>query len=501
MEQESRPGRGGFLRKAGRKAPSVSVVKSRISEMLEGFPYDVVVTDWEGDTYRFDGTTCHWCNRPFIMKLHTPQAGEAVIARWHPVDPAKAALFSAGRLTTFRRCGKYSPGTSRQVLSRAGVIRSPGDGTRETFQTVKEKRFMSRVFNFSAGPAAIPQEVLEQAQAEMLDWHGSGMSVMEMSHRGKEFVSIAEKAEADLRELMEIPPTYKVLFLQGGASIQFAMIPMNLLSGKKKADYINTGSWSKKAIAEAKRFCEVGIAATSEAESFTRAPTQEELNLDPEAAYVHYTPNETIGGVEFPYVPETGSVPLVADMSSTILSRPIDVSRFGMIYAGAQKNIGPAGLAVVVIREDLIGLAPEGTAAMFDYKTHAGSGSMYNTPPTYPWYIAGLVFDWLKGKGGLAAMARINGGKAKKLYEAVDRSDFYANPVEPASRSWMNVPFTLANSDLDAAFLSEAAEQGLVTLKGHRSVGGMRASIYNAMPEAGVDALIGFMAGFEKRNG
>lgn len=360
---------------------------------------------------------------------------------------------------------------------------------------------MSRVFNFSAGPAAIPQEVLEQAQAEMLDWHGSGMSVMEMSHRGKEFVSIADKAEADLRELMEIPSIYKVLFLQGGASVQFAMIPMNLLAGKKKADYINTGSWSKKAIAEAKRFCEVGVAATSEAEGFTRAPTQEELRLDPEAAYVHYTPNETIGGVEFPYVPETGSVPLVADMSSTILSRPIDVSKFGMIYAGAQKNIGPAGLAVVVIREDLIGRAPGGTAAMFDYKTHADSASMYNTPPTYTWYIAGLVFDWLKGKGGLAAMAGINGGKAKKLYEAIDSSGFYANPVEPASRSWMNVPFTLANSDLDAAFLSEAGEQGLVTLKGHRSVGGMRASIYNAMPEAGVDALIEFMAGFEKRNG
>jgi phosphoserine aminotransferase len=359
---------------------------------------------------------------------------------------------------------------------------------------------MGRVYNFSAGPAAIPQEVLEQAQSEMLDWRGSGMSVMEMSHRGKEFVSIAEKAEADLRDLMTIPSTYKVLFLQGGASTQFAMIPMNLLAGKKGADYINTGSWSKKAIAEARRFCEVAVAATSEEDNFTRAPKQEELRLDPQAAYVHYTPNETIGGVEFPYIPETGAVPLVADMSSTILSRPLDVSRFGMIYAGAQKNIGPAGLAVVIVREDLIGYAPEGTAAMFNYKTHADGGSMYNTPPTYTWYIAGLVFDWLKRNGGLKAMAEINGRKAQKLYGAIDTSAFYSNPVERESRSWMNVPFTLADPDLDAPFLSEAAERGLVTLKGHRSVGGMRASIYNAMPEAGVDSLIEFMGDFEQRN-
>ena len=360
---------------------------------------------------------------------------------------------------------------------------------------------MSRVFNFSAGPAAVPLEVLEKAQAEMLDWRGSGMSVMEMSHRGKEFVSIAEKAEADLRELMANPSTYKVLFLQGGASAQFAMIPMNLLAGKKSADYINTGAWSKKAIAAARQQCEVNIAATSEGDSFTRAPAQEELKLDPEAAYVHYTPNETIGGVEFNYIPDTGSVPLVADMSSTILSRPVDVSKFGLMYAGAQKNIGPAGLVVVIIREDLIGHAPEGTAAMFDYKTHAGSDSMYNTPPTYGWYMAGLVFDWLKGNGGLAAMAEINGRKAKKLYDAIDASPFYSNPVEPSSRSWMNVPFTLANPDLDAVFLEEAKEQGMVTLKGHRSVGGMRASIYNAMPEAGIDTLTGFMAEFEKRHG
>jgi phosphoserine aminotransferase len=360
---------------------------------------------------------------------------------------------------------------------------------------------MGRVFNFSAGPAAIPQEVLEEAQSEMLDWRGAGMSVMEMSHRGKEFVSISEKAEADLRELMAIPPDYKVMFLQGGASIQFAMIPMNLLAGKPSADYINTGAWSKKAIAEAKRLCEVGIAASTEAESFARAPSQDELTLNPDAAYVHYTPNETIGGVEFPYVPDTGDVPLVADMSSTILSRPVDVSKFGIIYAGAQKNIGPAGMAVVIVREDLIGRAPGNLAAMLNYQTHADGGSMYNTPPTYTWYLAGLVFDWLKRKGGLAEMAAINERKAKKLYAAIDGSGFYRNPVDLSSRSWMNVPFTLANPGLDADFLSDAAGHGLVTLKGHRSVGGMRASIYNAMPETGVDRLIEFMEEFERRRG
>ncbi len=360
---------------------------------------------------------------------------------------------------------------------------------------------MSRVYNFSAGPAAIPQEVLEQAQQEMLDWRGSGMSVMEMSHRGKEFVSIAEKAEADLRELMAIPPGYKVLFLQGGASLQFAMIPVNLLAGKKGADYINTGSWSKKAIAEAKKLCRVSVAATTEDDRFTRAPAQDELKLDPGAAYVHYTPNETIGGVEFSYIPDTGGVPLVADMSSTILSRPVDVSRFGLVYAGAQKNIGPAGMAVVIVREDLTGRAPEGTASMMDYKVQADGGSMYNTPPTYTWYIAGLVFDWLRRNGGLEEMAKVNERKARKLYEAIDGSPFYSNPVEPGSRSWMNVPFTLADPELDGTFLAEAKEQGLVTLKGHRSVGGMRASIYNAMPEAGVDALIDFMRDFEKRRG
>lgn len=360
---------------------------------------------------------------------------------------------------------------------------------------------MSRIYNFSAGPAMLPEEVLKQAQEEMLDWHGSGMSVMEMSHRGKEFMSIAEQAEADLRELMGIGADYKVLFLQGGASSQFAMVPLNLLRDRNSADYINTGAWSKKAIAEAKRYCDVHIAATSESDKFTRAPAQSELQLNADAAYVHYTPNETIGGVEFPYVPETGDVPLVADMSSTILSRPVEVDKFGVIYAGAQKNVGPAGLTLVIVREDLIGHALPSTPTMFDYKTHADNDSMYNTPPTYGLYLAGLVFQWLKQHGGLAAMAETNQRKAQKLYDAIDGSDFYANPVEPASRSWMNVPFTLANPDLDPVFLKEAAAEGLTTLKGHRSVGGMRASIYNAMPEAGVDALVAFMAGFEKRHG
>ena len=360
---------------------------------------------------------------------------------------------------------------------------------------------MSRVFNFSAGPAMLPEAVLQQAQSEMLDWQGSGMSVMEMSHRGKEFMSIAEQAEADLRQLMAVPDNYKVLFLQGGASSQFAMVPMNLTRDNRKVDYINTGSWSKKAIAEAKRYADVNIAATTEAGKFTDTPAQSELNLSGDAAYVHYTPNETIQGVEFPYVPETGGVPLVADFSSTILSRPIDVSKYGIIYAGAQKNIGPAGITLAIVREDLIGEAIDGTPAMFQYSTHAENDSMYNTPPTYGWYLAGLVFKWLLDKGGLSAMAEINRRKAQALYDAIDTSGFYANPVAVESRSWMNVPFTLADAELDARFLQEAGAAGLKTLKGHRSVGGMRASIYNAMPEAGVQALIDFMKEFERVNG
>ncbi|HEB75696.1 MAG TPA: 3-phosphoserine/phosphohydroxythreonine transaminase [Nitrospirae bacterium] len=359
---------------------------------------------------------------------------------------------------------------------------------------------MSRVFNFSAGPAMLPEEVLEQASAEMTDWRGTGMSVMEMSHRGKEFSSIAERAEEDLRELLSVPDNYRCLFLQGGASSQFAMVPMNLLRGRESADYINTGSWSKKAIAEAGRFCRVNVAATSEASNFTTIPPREQWSLNPEAAYVHYTPNETIGGVEFHGIPDVGDVPLVADMSSTILSRPLDVSKFGVIYAGAQKNIGPAGLTIVIVRDDLIGEVLPGTPTMFDYGVHAKAGSMYNTPPTYAWYIAGLVFAWIKQRGGLEAMAEVNKRKADKLYRFIDGSDFYSNPVDPACRSWMNVPFVLADPGLDGRFLELARDAGLVNLKGHRSVGGMRASIYNAMPEEGVDALIGFMAEFERRH-
>ncbi len=360
---------------------------------------------------------------------------------------------------------------------------------------------MSRIYNFSAGPAVLPEDVLAQARDEMLDWNGSGMSVMEMSHRGKEFMSIAEKAEADLRDLMAIPANYKVLFLQGGASAQFAMVPMNLLRGKAKADYINTGQWSKKAISEAKRYCTVNVAATSEANGFNSVPAQTDWKLDADAAYVHYTPNETIGGVEFPFIPATGAVPLVADMSSTVLSRPVDVSKFGMIYAGAQKNIGPAGLTVVIVRDDLIGQCIAGTPTMFDYQIHAKDGSMYNTPPTYGWYFAGLVFARLKEQGGLAAMAAHNQRKADKLYAAIDNSGFYKNPVAKHCRSWMNVPFTLPDAALDEAFLKGAKAAGMVALKGHRSVGGMRASIYNAMPEAGVDTLIAYMADFAKHSG
>lgn len=360
---------------------------------------------------------------------------------------------------------------------------------------------MTRVYNFSAGPATLPLEVLEQARDELVDWQGSGMSVMEMSHRGKPFVAIAERAEADLRRLLAVPDDYAVLFLQGGATLQFAMAPINLLRGKGRADYVNTGQWSKKAIKEASRLCDVNVVASSEGSHFTTIPPAGEWRTDPQAAYLHYTPNETIGGVEFHWIPDSGDVPLVADMSSTILSRPLDVSRFGVIYAGAQKNIGPAGLTLVIVRRDLIGHAPADVPSMLDYAVQAEAGSMANTPPTYAWYVAGLVFQWLERRGGLAGMAEINARKARKLYDAIDASDFYRNPVDPDCRSWMNVPFTLADPELDADFLAEASEAGLESLKGHRSVGGMRASIYNAMPEAGIDALIEFMADFERRRG
>jgi len=354
-----------------------------------------------------------------------------------------------------------------------------------------------RVYNFSPGPAALPQEVLEQARDEMLDWHGSGMSVMEMSHRGKQFISIAEQAEADLRELLAIPANYKVLFLQGGATAQFAAIPMNLATPESAVDYVNTGAWSKKAIGEAKNFAKVNVAADA-GEPYTSIPAVSSWKLTPDAAYVHYTPNETIGGVEFQFVPNVGNVPLVADMSSNILSRPVDVSKFALIYAGAQKNIGPSGLTVVIVRDDLIGKARKGTPAFLDFAAMAKDGSMLNTPPTYAWYIAGLVFQWLKRQGGLKGMEERNRAKAELLYSAIDGSSFYKNPVAKDARSWMNVPFTLAKPDLDKTFLEEAKKAGLVTLAGHRSVGGMRASLYNAMGLDGVQALVSFMKEFER---
>ena len=358
---------------------------------------------------------------------------------------------------------------------------------------------MGRKYNFSAGPAMLPEAVLKQAQEELSDWHGAGASIMEMSHRGKEFVSVHAEAEKDVRELLSIPTNYKVLFLQGGATAQFATIPMNLLRGQANADYVLTGSWGKKAISEAKKYCTVNMAASPEGDKFTAIPPFERWSLSQDAAYVHYTPNETIEGVEFHWIPKTGDVPLVADFSSTILSRPIDVSKFGLIYAGAQKNIGPAGLTLVIVRDDLIGTVLPITPSVFDYAKQAEADSMLNTPPTYGIYLAGLVFKWLKAQGGLPAMAKLNERKAQKLYAAIDGSNFYSNPVEKGSRSWMNVTFILANAELDKEFLAGAEAAGLTTLKGHRSVGGMRASIYNAMPEAGVDALISYMADFEKR--
>jgi phosphoserine aminotransferase len=360
---------------------------------------------------------------------------------------------------------------------------------------------MGRVYNFSAGPAVLPEEVLVRARDELLDWRASGMSVMEMSHRGKEFVSIARKAEADLRDLMAIPAHYKVLFLQGGATAQFAAVPMNLLRGKRKADYVNTGHWAKRAMAEARKYCEVHVAASAEDRNFSYVPPQDRWSLSPDAAYVHITSNETIGGVEYHWIPDTGDVPLVADASSHILSRPIDVTRFGLIYAGAQKNIGPAGLTIVIVREDLIGSALPITPSIFDYKVQADNESMLNTPPTFAIYIAGLVFEWIKDKGGLAAMERINAEKARLLYDFLDASDFYATPVAKADRSRMNVPFTLRNPALDEEFLRQAKERGLVQLKGHRSVGGMRASIYNAMPIEGVQRLVEFMREFAHKHG
>ena len=361
---------------------------------------------------------------------------------------------------------------------------------------------MTRVHNFSAGPAALPEPVLRQAAEEMLNWHGRGMSIMEMSHRTPDFEGVIATAEADLRELMGIPANYKVLFLQGGATLQFSAVPINLLRGKKKADYIVTGSWSEKAVAEGRRFCDVNIAASTEAANFTYAPVQQELKLSSDAAFVHVCTNETIMGVEFPYVPETGDVPLVADMSSHILSREIDVSKYALIYAGAQKNIGPVGLTMVIVREDLIGQPLPGMPALMDYKLHADNGSMLNTPPTFAIYMAGLIFKWLKDQGGVAGIEKQNIAKSQCLYGAIDGSSgFYRNPVRVVDRSRMNVPFTLQDDKLDSFFLKESLAAGLSSLKGHKSVGGMRASIYNPMPLAGVEALVDFMRGFAARHG
>ncbi|MCE7917427.1 3-phosphoserine/phosphohydroxythreonine transaminase [Betaproteobacteria bacterium PRO4] len=367
---------------------------------------------------------------------------------------------------------------------------------------------MRNIYNFSAGPAVLPEEVLEQARAEMLDWHGSGMSVMEMSHRGKEFMSIADKAESDMRELAAIPANYKILFLQGGASSQFAMVPLNLLGRSGKADYVQTGQWSEKAVGEAKNFGSIHIAASSESDGFNSVPLLAQWRISTDAAYVHYTSNETIGGVEFQWTPDLSAaegdckdIPLVADMSSNFLSRPLDVGKFGLIYAGAQKNVGPAGLVVVIIREDLLDVAPlSGTPAMLRYKTHADNASMYNTPPTYAIYIMGLVMEWLKRQGGLVAIEQRNIAKARLIYDLIDGSNFYRCPVNRADRSRMNIPFTLRDPSLDEIFLKLAQTRGLIQLKGHRSVGGMRASIYNAMPLEGVQALVNFMQEFEKNH-
>ena len=360
---------------------------------------------------------------------------------------------------------------------------------------------MTRVFNFSAGPSMLPTAVLELARDEMCDWRSTGMSVMEMSHRSKDYVSIAEQAESTLRALLDVPANYKILFLQGGATGQFAGIPLNLLREQSSVSYVNTGIWSKKAISEAKKYADVSIAASGEASGFTAIPSRAEWQIDPNAAYLHYTSNETIGGVEFHDIPDAAGLPLVADMSSNILSGPLDVSRFGLIYAGAQKNMGPAGIAVVIVRDDLIGHAAKGTPSVMDYQQQAENGSMLNTPPTYTWYLLGLVLEWVKAQGGLTAMDAHNESKAGKLYAAIDNSDFYSNPVDKACRSRMNVPFRIANTELEKTFLAEAKTAGLFNLEGHRSVGGFRASIYNAMPAAGVDALIGFMAEFERKYG
>lgn len=355
-----------------------------------------------------------------------------------------------------------------------------------------------RVYNFSAGPATLPEAVLKRIRADLPDWAGTGMAVMEISHRSREFVALAERSEANLRTLLSIPDDYQVLFMQGGATAQFAAVPLNLAAPGERADYVVTGTWGQKAVELGAPFVDVHVAASSQAAGFTRIPERSKWELSGDAAYVHYTPNETIGGVEYPEIPDAGSAPLVADMSSTILSRPCDVSKFGVIYAGAQKNIGPAGLTLVIVRDDLLRRARTATPSVLRYQTMAAAGSMANTPPTFTWYVAGLVFEWLLEAGGLAAMAQRNHAKQAALYAAIDQSSLYRNPIHPPHRSWMNVPFLLHDASLEARFLQQATAAGLANLKGHRSVGGMRASLYNAMPMAGVEALIEFMQEFER---
>lgn len=356
-----------------------------------------------------------------------------------------------------------------------------------------------RPFNFSPGPATLPEEVLVQARDELLDWQGSGASVMEVSHRGAAFSACAAEAEADLRALMSIPADYRVLFLQGGATGQFAAVPLNLASPDSVADYVDTGHWSKRAMQEAQRYCRVHVAADAAGTNYASVPALSGWRCTPGAAYLHYTPNETIGGLEFPFVPEV-QAPLVADMSSMILSRPIDVRRFGLIYASAQKNLGPSGLCIVIVHQDLLGRPRSRAPAILDYRYMADDHSMGNTPPTFPWYLTGLVLKWLRRQGGVEHMARVNQEKAARLYRAIDASDFYSNRIAPDCRSWMNVPFTLPRAELDTRFADEAARAGLINLRGHRSVGGMRASLYNAMPIAGVDALVAFMDDFARRH-
>ncbi|RVU83931.1 3-phosphoserine/phosphohydroxythreonine transaminase [Leucothrix sargassi] len=358
---------------------------------------------------------------------------------------------------------------------------------------------MSRCYNFSAGPAALPDAVLEKARDEMLDWRGTGMSVMEMSHRSKEFIEISDKAEADFRALLKVPKNYKVLFMQGGATAQTAMVPMNLLAAGRSADYIDSGAWAQKAIKEAQRLdANIRVAGSSEADDFLKMPSFDTWDCDANAAYLHYVSNETISGAAFHEIPEAGDVPLVCDMSSDILSRPIDVSKFGVIYGGAQKNIGPAGITLAVVRDDLLGISGHSMPSVMDYAVTAKSDSMYNTPPTYSWYLAGLVFEWALEQGGLDVISERNHRKAAKLYDYIDSSSFYSNKISPESRSIMNATFSLADDSLEGEFLAQAAENQLKNLKGHRMLGGMRASIYNAMTEAGVDALIAFMKEFER---